>query len=95
MYNTKKNTTVSKEISFSTSVSPNRIVAHLAPILAIDPFNFVLGKGVLCVILRVRLQRHPVVVAEISVVGASAFKHVTGVSADLIPAGWNASEAAL
>lgn len=80
-----------KGIAFPTSISPNRIAAHLAPFSESDPANIVLRQGDLVkVMLGVHIDGYPAVVAESIVVGEPA-----PATANLVRAAWLASEVAL
>lgn len=96
VFSGKKNKTMMKGLAFPTTVSPNHVVAHLAPMVESEKSNFVLADGdVVKIMLGAQIDGHPAIVAETVVVGALSSKPIDGPVADLMHATWVASEAAI
>ncbi|KAI3405132.1 hypothetical protein KGF56_002088 [Candida oxycetoniae] len=97
IYNSKKSKNTAKGIAFPTTVSPNNVPAHLAPITADDDGNIELKNGdVVSIQLGAQIDGFPSIVGETFVVGeAESSGPITGQKADLLQAAWIASEAAL
>lgn len=96
IYNSKKTSKISKGIAFPTTVNPNQIPAHLAPISEKDDANITLKDGdVVNIMLGVQIDGYPSIVGETLIIGASTESPITGKKADLINATWLASEASI
>ena len=96
IYNSKKTKGTPKGIAFPTTISPNNVPAHLAPVTIDDEANIELKEGdVVSIQLGAQIDGFPSIVGETFVVGEQKNSPVTGQKADLMQAAWTASEAAL
>ncbi|KAI5960742.1 uncharacterized protein KGF55_004312 [Candida pseudojiufengensis] len=96
VFNSKKTKNIPKGIAFPTTISPNHVPAHLAPVTRDDEANIELKNGdVVSIQLGVQLDGFPAIVGETFVIGASKEHPIDGQKADLLKAAWTASEVAL
>ncbi|CAK9442150.1 uncharacterized protein LODBEIA_P58930 [Lodderomyces beijingensis] len=96
IYNSKKTKGTPKGIAYPTTVSPNHVPAHLAPVSVDDEANVELKDGdVVSIQLGAQIDGFPAIVGETFIVGEKKDAPISGQKADLMQAAWAASEAAL
>jgi curved DNA binding protein len=89
-----KGKNVTKGIAFPTSISPNNVVAHLSPLPTDKEADITLKEGdVVKITLGAQIDGFASVAADTIVVGQAG--EITGRLADVISAGWYATEAAI